>query len=282
MFGESPENIAFCIMFLNAVFLVILGLIFPQKIEAVPYVVLLRNTRNAIRSIAMKTPRIGVVLAVLTVLSVVRADQVISPSEPNIVVLPPVTAKFVKLVIHSSSSGGPCIDEFEIYGPDEKKNLALSANGGKAGASSCLPNYAIHQILHLNDGLYGNDHSWIGVSEENEWAQIELPEPSQVARIVFTRDRTGKLRDRVPASVTVMVSGDGKQWQTAVRVNVSDFAADVKAGNRDEMIRGAFLHEKNTWERMNGGDHLSPLKVDRPAIPGGQPYWSRLARMDSL
>ena len=29
-------------------------------------------------------------------------------------------------------------------------------------------------------------------------------------------------------------------------------------------------------------DHISPLRVERPAIPGGPPYWGRIARLDPL
>jgi len=57
---------------------------------------------------------------------------------------------------HSGGVAGQvCIDELEMYGPQDDTNLALAESGVIASASSCLPGYAIHQVAHLNDGLYG-------------------------------------------------------------------------------------------------------------------------------
>jgi len=125
-----------------------------------------------------------------------------------------IEAKFVRFVIHASANSQPCIDELEVYGPDGKRNVALAGEGAKASASSCLPGYAIHRIEHLNDGQYGNSHSWIAASARGEWAQIELPAPMAVSKVVFSRDRQGQFRDRMPAHFDIRVSRDGKQWKT--------------------------------------------------------------------
>lgn len=113
----------------------------------------------------------------------------VEPDKPNRIAFAPTTSRFIRLVIHESESGQPCVDELEVYGEDNSVNLALAKRGAKATASSCLSGYAIHQIAHLNDGLYGNGHSWIAAGSSEEWAQIELPEPTTVASIVFSRDR---------------------------------------------------------------------------------------------
>jgi hypothetical protein len=76
----------------------------------------------------------------------------------------------------------------------------------------------IHQIAHLNDGLYGNGHSWIAAGSTAEWAQIELPEPTTVASVVFSRDREGRYRDRLPTQFEIQLSLDGQQWTTVSRV----------------------------------------------------------------
>jgi hypothetical protein len=213
---------------------------------------------------------------------------------PNPVAFPAQEAKFIRVVILASSGGQPCIDELEIYGPDGKKNLALASGGGKATASSCLPGYPIHQVAHLNDGLYGNSHSWIAASEDNQWAQIELPVPAKVSKIVFSRDREGRYRDRVPLGVEVRVSLDGKTWKTASVVKAANFTARPAPGGYvapvplpdpvtwDGLVRYAFLCERKTWQRISPADHISPLRVERPAVPGGPPYWGRIARLDPL
>jgi len=71
-----------------------------------------------------------------------------------------------RAIIIGAQHSQPCIDELEVYGAGDGKNLAVAGEGAKATASSCLSGYAIHQISHLNDGLYGNSHSWIAVSSE--------------------------------------------------------------------------------------------------------------------
>ncbi len=218
-----------------------------------------------------------------------------APDAPNELVFPAQEAKFVRLVIFaSSSSAQPCIDELEVYGEDGKKNLALARNGAKATASSCLSGHALHKIEHLNDGRYGNSHSWIAAGEATEWAQIELAVPARVARVVFSRDRQGQYRDRMPLAIEVRLSGDGQEWKTVFQAKAANFAVrKAPAGyvppvplpeplTWDGLLRYAFLCERETWRRLTADDHLSPLKVDRPALPGGEPYWGRIARLDHL
>ncbi|MFA6563752.1 MAG: discoidin domain-containing protein [Verrucomicrobiia bacterium] len=216
---------------------------------------------------------------------VVRADQ------PNVVTFPAQEAKFVRFVIHASSGGQPCVDELEVFGADKKQNLALAKDGAKATASSCLSGHAIHQITHLNDGLYGNSHSWIAATGSEEWAQIELPATAQVSKIVFSRDREGHYRDRVPVEFEVRLSLDGNQWKTVSKVKATNLAAGRPAApyvppaplpepvTYDGLVRYAFLCERATWQRISTTDHLSPLFRDRPALPGGAPYWERIARL---
>ena len=107
----------------------------------------------------------------------------------------------------------------EIYCDKKGTNLAQAATGAKATASSCLPGHAIHQIAHLNDGLYGNAHSWIAAGTENEWAQIELPKVMPVSSVVLSRDRENRHHDRMPSSVEIWVSVDGTSWRTVACIS---------------------------------------------------------------
>jgi cytochrome c553 len=215
-----------------------------------------------------------------------------APDKANEIAFPPRLVRFVRLVITASSSGSPCLDELEVYGPEGKQNLALDRTGAKATASSCLSGYAIHTVAHLNDGEYGNSHSWIAAGAENEWAQIELPAPARVAKVIFSRDREGKYRDRMPMAIEVRLSLDGQKWETVSQVQVAGFDAPRKAAASyvppvplpdpptwAGLLRYAMLCERATWQRLPENDHLSPLQTDRPALPGGAPYWSRIAKL---
>jgi len=224
----------------------------------------------------MSTQFIIVISALCAFASFAFAEQ------PTALSFPAQQAKFVRFVIQASSSSQPCIDELEVFGADGSRNLALAKDGAKATASSCLPGHAIHQIGHLNDGLYGNAHSWIAASKGEEWAQIELPAPTQVAKVVFSRDREGQYKDRIPVSFEVRLSLDGQKWQTVSKVvgkpPVRTVASYTPPAPLPEpmtylgLVEYAFLCERATWQRMNANDHLSPLFKEIP-------YWSRIAKL---
>lgn len=139
-----------------------------------------------------------------------------SPRDANELNFPPTEGRFVRLVIEQwGEGGGPCIDELEVYGPASAQNLALAKSGAKATASSCLVGYWKHRVAHLNDGRYGNSASWIAATSRTaapEWAQIELPQPTPINRVVFGRDQYGVYADRMPLKVHVEISVDGQQW----------------------------------------------------------------------
>jgi len=179
-----------------------------------------------------------------------------APDKPNRIEFAPSQARFVRLVIRDSLQSQPCIDELEIYGPGGGKNLALAAAGAKATASSCLPGYPIHQIAHLNDGLYGNSHSWIAAGTRNEWAQIEFPRVVSVAMVVFSRDREGRYRDRLPASIEIRVSTDGKNWKTVARNSTVPILPEGQLGQVD-LLRYAFECEDLTWRKFDPSDSVS-------------------------
>jgi len=126
-------------------------------------------------------------------------------------------ARYVRVQIHAVSRSQPCIDEFEVFSPGSPQNLALQSKGAKATASSCLRGHTKHRVEHLNDGQYGNSHSWISAARTG-WAQIALPKAMRIDRVVLSRDRDGVLSDRIPKSFDILVSMDGKKWDTVKMV----------------------------------------------------------------
>jgi hypothetical protein len=205
------------------------------------------------------------------------SGAVLHSDKANSVEFPAVEAKFVRFLIRATSGSQGCIDELEVYGPAGAKNLALAASGAKASASSCLSGYAIHKIPHLNDGLYGNSHSWIAAGMSAEWAQIELPAAVKVSKVVFSRDRKGRFRDRMPLHFGVMVSLDGKQWKTVKTVKAAGARAPRRRGGgapqtvgaldtsdaavstaltRGDLTSYAFLCEARTMARVDQTDPI--------------------------
>ena len=133
--------------------------------------------------------------------------------QENVDPFPAVMAKFLRFtVLATAGNASPCIDELEVFATDGT-NVARMA---KATASSTLAGFDIHRIEHVNDGLYGNEKSWISNERGTGWVQLEFKEPAMVQRVAWSRDRspTPRFSDRVPTRYEVAVSTDGKNWQT--------------------------------------------------------------------
>ncbi len=120
-------------------------------------------------------------------------------------------AKFVRFSIHDANlhpSLGliePCIDEFEIFTDEESpRNVALATAGTKVTASGSRTS-SNHRLEHINDGKYGNSWSWMSDEPGRGWVLFELPEPTRIDRIVWSRDRDGQLTDRLPIAYAIEV-----------------------------------------------------------------------------
>ncbi|MDG2013052.1 MAG: DUF1553 domain-containing protein, partial [Pirellulaceae bacterium] len=101
--------------------------------------------------------------------------------------------------------------ELEIFS-ELGENVALASIGAKATSSGDYPNNPKHQLTHINDGKYGNDHSWISNEQGKGWVQIELRRPETINRVVWGRDRSGVFSDRLPIGYSIAISNDGNAW----------------------------------------------------------------------
>ena len=214
----------------------------------------------------------------------------------NIEVLQPTLARFVRFTIHATNASQPCIDELEVFSAD--KNIALASHGTRPTASSTLPNYPIHKLEHINDGKYGNSHSWISNEAGSGWVQLEFPQAVRIDRVEWARDREGKYQDRLAVKYLIESSLDGKDWQAiassddhlgasplaqpAPSYRFDRFAADVAAHGRDllgqvnslvdqraalkmtrQVYSGTFSEPETTY-RLHRGDPFSPREAVGP------------------
>ncbi|MGY8689158.1 MAG: DUF1549 domain-containing protein, partial [Verrucomicrobiales bacterium] len=124
---------------------------------------------------------------------------------------PPTKALFVRFTIKATNGSQPCIDELEIYN-ESGENIALASNGTKPTTSGTLKGYPIHQLEHINDGLLGNNHSWISDTGSG-WIQLTFAQLQTIERAVWARDRTGQISDRVATDYVIEGSFDQKEWQ---------------------------------------------------------------------
>jgi len=104
---------------------------------------------------------------------------------------------------------GACIDELEVLGvamPDDNLALAGTAHASSIYAGGTNPS---HQIDHLNDGLYGNDNSWLSATSNTGIAGVTLDGDYRIDAIAFGRSNTGSHTDRVAVDFTIESSTGG-------------------------------------------------------------------------
>lgn len=122
----------------------------------------------------------------------------------------PVATASLRFFITQTSGAEPCIDELEIH-DTAGFNVAPQ---GRAAASGTLPGYAIHQLEHVNDGRTGNDRSWISNTPGGGWVRVDFPAPVVVRDVVWGRDRSGRLQDRLATGYRIEITNAAGEWKT--------------------------------------------------------------------
>lgn len=130
----------------------------------------------------------------------------------------PLPARHVRFNIFKTTDLEPCIDELEIFtAGSEPRNVALASGGARVSASGSMRSHPFHRLDHINDGVYGNEHSWIADQSTNVWVEIELPRTEIIDRIVWSRDRPERYWDRIPIEYRIDVAAEPGAWTVAVR-----------------------------------------------------------------
>jgi hypothetical protein len=126
----------------------------------------------------------------------------------------PVLAKSVRFTILETNNLEPCIDELEIYSTGRpSENVALASKGTTATASGTYPNSEIHKLEHVNDGAVGNSRSWISNEPGKGWVQLEFRQPTEIQRIVWSRDREQKYADRLAKRYKIEIATNTNDWR---------------------------------------------------------------------
>jgi hypothetical protein len=100
---------------------------------------------------------------------------------------------------------------------DGRRNLAL-VPAAKAKVSSLFAGgkLPIHQTVHLNDGWYGNDASWIA-EKLPAWAEIDLGAEYEIGEVRLGNDHLGQFADRGITELKIL---------TATKCNADSQSAD--------------------------------------------------------
>ena len=123
----------------------------------------------------------------------------------------PLEVRHVRFTVETTNNGSePCLDELELWtAGKDSRNVAGDAKLMSSGDYSGNPK---HKLIHLNDGKYGNEHSWISNTKGKGWVQLELPEPVKIERIEWGRDRNQRYKDRLPTKYRIEGALDPGQW----------------------------------------------------------------------
>jgi len=187
----------------------------------------------------------------------------------------PVLAKYIRFTINKTTAGEPCIDELEIWtvGP-QSRNIAL---GAKATSSGNLPGYPIHKLEHINDGLYGNSHSWISDVGGRGWVQIDLKEPAKIDRVVWGRDREGTYADRLAVGYSIEIAVERDRWQA---VATSDDRALM--GKPATEPWGETEAQRQTWKRLTERQAELKKQIKLLEGPGGSAYVGKFTTPETV
>ncbi|MBL9115964.1 MAG: PSD1 domain-containing protein [Verrucomicrobiaceae bacterium] len=122
----------------------------------------------------------------------------------------PVKAKRVRFTIRDTNNLEPCIDEIEVFtteGENIAQNAAVTVSGEKVSADR-------HEQRFVNDGQYGNSRSWMSNEVGKGWVMVEFVTEHEIDRIVWSRDRQGKFKDRLATSYVIEVGDAAGTWKT--------------------------------------------------------------------
>lgn len=184
----------------------------------------------------------------------------------NTETFPPTEVRYVRFTIAVAQQGQPCIDEWEIFAGDE--NVGLASAGAIASSSGDFV-HPLHNLQHINDGRYGNEHSWIAKAAQDVWVQVELPEARRIEAIRWGRDRTGQYRDRIASEYRIEGSLDGETW-TLLASSADRLPYNPQQPMRTEDVLAAFGWEALPPERAAAGrqllDQLVELARHRDAL----------------
>ena len=215
----------------------------------------------------------------------------------------PVEAKMVRLTVLATMDDNrhePCIDELEVFGTGATSvNVALVDRGGQPSSSGNYSETGIHQLKHVNEGLYGNSHSWISNQKGAGWVQIEWPEVQTIDRVIWSRDRTGQFKDRLAIRYRIEVATEPGKWttvagswdrvpfgasesereslsaqalsedgqqRTALQAKLTTLTKEKEALQQRSMVYGGTFREPDTTYVLHRGDPEQPREAIDPGV----------------
>ena len=206
------------------------------------------------------------------------APLVIEPDRPTTIEFTATRAKFVRFVIHAASGGSRVSTSSRSYASGGKENLAAGRRGseGHGVVVSCR---ATRSTRSRTSTTASTATTIVGSPPRRgkSGPRSSCPQATESRRVVFSRDREGSYRDRVPLASRCSSRSTASSGQTVREVKRDG------AGSRRHLEPPAASHcpsrplgkacssmpssaNGRRGRRMSRDDHLSPLR-GRPAGP---------------
>ena len=179
----------------------------------------------------------------------------------------PVKARKVRFTIQKTNLLEPCIDELEVFDA-QGNNIAFTSLDVARSASGSKVETNRHQLEFINDGKFGNTHSWM-CSEKTGWVMLEFPAEHTIERIVWARDRDGKYTDRLALEYVIEVTDDSGDWQVVADstdrrsvINIVNGIVDPGPGRTESNVfKNAFDGDVGTMTfTTNAGTASAPQR----------------------
>ncbi|MDB6073713.1 MAG: Planctomycete cytochrome, partial [Verrucomicrobiaceae bacterium] len=172
----------------------------------------------------------------------------------------PAQATRVRFTIKATNRLEPCIDELECFDMNGR-NAALASEGAKIVSSGDTVVAGRHDLRNINDGLYGNSHSWMSNETGKGWVIVEFPAPHTIDRVVWGRDREGKFDDRLATNYQIEVADGTGEWRTVA--DASDRGAIATASTKKKDKAPAFSSKGLSKEEAK---QAASLTAERKAL----------------
>ena len=174
----------------------------------------------------------------------------------------PTKAKRVRFTILSTNNAEPCLDEVEVFNT-EGVNVALASCGTTASASGQLIVADQHDLRYLHDGKSGDRRSWKSNENGQGWVILEFPQEHRIDRVVWSRDRQGKLLDHTPSNYRIEIASESGEWQTVAdasdrlppdpkrKTKPGEFSTDGLVGEELQQARGLMQQKTKLTAQLN-------------------------------
>ena len=260
-----------------------------------------RHEKFSDRLATAYTLEAGVSADKLTTLSEVLPQRpTVGAGRMNTDRITPVRARRLRFTILATNSLEPCIDELEIIN-SAGQNIALASLGTKTKTSGDIIVADRHDPRFINDGRYGNSRSWMSNEPNKGWVEFEFPAEQEITRVVWSRDREGKLEDRLATEYRIETAMH-KDWQlvadstdrrpfiagmgrgpefTTIGLPAAEAReagellaekaraeAGIKTAENGQMAFAGTFRKPDEIHLLNRGDPEQPKEEVVPAVPG--------------